>query len=185
MRNPARLLAIGFDEPIDADGMRRAALDGSIEKLLTWHQVTAGDFFYIPANTVHAIGAGIGLVEIQQNSDITFRLYDYGRPRELHLDRGIAIADGGVYDMASHRRIPDTGGARLVDGPHFMLDLIEGQPPTEVLARYRDGALVLPLTGECHYDGETIAAGECVLCEDPARIAFQDGNRVLITRHGL
>src|SRR3546814_1631150 len=58
--------------------------------LLVWHPVHAGDFFYIPANTVHAIGGGCSIIEIQQNSDITYRLYDYGRPRELHLDRGIA-----------------------------------------------------------------------------------------------
>ena len=60
----------------------------------------AGDFFYIPANTVHAIGGGCSIIEIQQNSDITYRLYDYGRPRELHLDAGIAVANGGPHDPA-------------------------------------------------------------------------------------
>ncbi len=59
---------------------------GSIEDMLVWHPVEAGDFFYIPPNTVHAIGGGCSIIEIQQNSDITYRLYDYGRPRELHLE---------------------------------------------------------------------------------------------------
>ncbi|WP_394659058.1 class I mannose-6-phosphate isomerase, partial [uncultured Novosphingobium sp.] len=89
---PGAKLGIGFKQPIDADAMRAAALDGSIEDLMEWHVVSPGDFFYIPANTVHAIGAGISLIEVQQNSDITYRLYDYGRPRELHLEESVAIA---------------------------------------------------------------------------------------------
>jgi mannose-6-phosphate isomerase len=80
---PDAKLGIGFDQALSAEAMRKAALDGSIENLLTWHPARPGDFFYIPAGTVHAIGAGIGLIEVQQNSDITYRLYDYGRPREL------------------------------------------------------------------------------------------------------
>jgi mannose-6-phosphate isomerase len=70
--------------------LRAASLDGSIESLLEWHPVKAGDFFYSPAGTIHAIGAGVALIEVQQNLDLTYRLYDYGRPRELHLDEGVA-----------------------------------------------------------------------------------------------
>jgi len=83
---PGATLAIGFDEPITAEQMEAAARDGSIEDLLTWHPVKAGDLFYLPAGTVHAIGPGLSLVEVQQTSDTTFRLFDYGRPRELHLE---------------------------------------------------------------------------------------------------
>jgi mannose-6-phosphate isomerase len=72
-------------------------LDGSIAGLMQWHKVRSGYFFYIPAGTVHPIGAGISLIEVQQNSDITYRLYDYGRPRELYLDDGIAVAKGLPY----------------------------------------------------------------------------------------
>ena len=97
---PGARLGIGFDQVLSADAMRAAALDGSIERLLTWHRVQSGDFFYIPAGTVHAIGAGIGLIEVQQNSDITYRLYDYGRPRELHLDDGVAVSRLTPYDRA-------------------------------------------------------------------------------------
>lgn len=67
---PGATLAIGFREELSADAIRAAALDGSIEHLKQWHSVKAGDFFYIPAGTVHAIGAGISLIEVQQNSDI-------------------------------------------------------------------------------------------------------------------
>jgi len=99
---PGATLGIGFKEPISADAMRAAALDGSIADLLAWHPVRAGDFC-IPAGTVHAIGAGVSLIEIQQNSDITYRLYDYGRPRSLHLDKGVAVARGELYDPTFRR----------------------------------------------------------------------------------
>ena len=100
---PGATLAIGFNAPITPAEMRKAALDGSIEGLLAWHPAKAGDFFYIPAGTVHAIGPGLSLIEVQQNSDITYRLYDYGRPRELHLDAGIAVAHGVPHDPGLRR----------------------------------------------------------------------------------
>ena len=85
-------LGLGLHSAVSADELRNAAVDGSIEHLMDWKPVAAGDFFYVPAGTIHAIGAGITLLEVQQNSDVTYRLYDYGRPRELHLDDGIAVA---------------------------------------------------------------------------------------------
>jgi mannose-6-phosphate isomerase len=85
-------VAIGFRESLTREQLRAAALDGSIEGLLNWVDVKQGDAFFIPAGTVHAIGAGLVLCEIQQHSDITYRLYDYGRARELHLDKAIQVA---------------------------------------------------------------------------------------------
>lgn len=160
---PGACLGIGFDVPISADDMRAVALDGSIETRLVWHEVRAGDFFYIPANTVHAIGAGVTVIEVQQTSDITYRLYDYGRPRELHLDQGIAVALGEVYDLARwHRHVDLSGAARgaisLVAGPHFRLDLaIGGQNATD------DSVLAMPLFGECRVAGQRVAPGGCAL----------------------
>jgi mannose-6-phosphate isomerase len=72
--------------------LREAAVSGEIERLLNWMEVEAGDAFFIPAGTVHAIGGGLALCEIQQHSDVTYRLYDYGRTRELHLDQAIQVA---------------------------------------------------------------------------------------------
>jgi len=60
--------------------------------------VHPGETFFVPAGTIHAIGGGIALCEIQQQSDVTYRLYDYGRPRELHLDRGVEVSFTGVYE---------------------------------------------------------------------------------------
>ncbi len=90
---PGARIAIGFRESISRDRLRQAALSGEIEQLLNWLEVQAGDAFFIPAGTVHAIGGGLALCEIQQHSDVTYRLYDYGRPRELHLDKAIQVSN--------------------------------------------------------------------------------------------
>ncbi len=86
-------LGLGLRAELTSEAARAAALDGSIEHLLNWAPVKPGDTVFIPAGTIHAIGAGLVVAEIQQDSDITYRLYDYGRGRELHLDRGIEVAD--------------------------------------------------------------------------------------------
>ncbi len=95
--DPGASLALGFREDIGKQRLRESALTGEIEQLLEWHPVSAGDTFFVPAGTVHAIGAGLVVAEIQQQSDITYRLYDYGRPRELHLDKGVEVSQTGSH----------------------------------------------------------------------------------------
>jgi mannose-6-phosphate isomerase len=73
--------------------LRKAALSGEIMELLNWIPARRGDTFFVPAGTIHAIGGGLALCEIQQHSDVTYRLHDYGRPRELHLDHALAVSD--------------------------------------------------------------------------------------------
>jgi mannose-6-phosphate isomerase len=92
---PGAQIAAGFRERVSAGKLREAAVSGEIMDLLAWHDARPGDTFFIPAGTVHAIGEGLVLCEIQQHSDITYRLYDYGRPRELHLDRGLEVSHLG------------------------------------------------------------------------------------------
>ena len=99
--DPGARLAIGFREAITPERLRESALNGEIVDLLNWIEVQAGDAFFIPAGTVHAIGGGLALCEVQQHSDITYRLYDYGRPRELHLDKSIQVAFTGASDPKS------------------------------------------------------------------------------------
>ncbi|MGH6747176.1 class I mannose-6-phosphate isomerase [Novosphingobium sp.] len=176
-------LGIGFDAPIGADKLREASLDGSIEELMTWHEVAPGDFFYIPANTVHAIGVGVSLIEVQQNSDITYRLYDYGRPRELHLDDGMAVAKGEVYDLARwHKRVPAEGSAVLVDGPLFLLDQVHGRPTAEIAARYPEALLVIPREGTFTVAGDSIAPGGCALAKSLDLVEFPEDGVCLLAR---
>jgi len=170
---PDAKLAVGFREQVSPEQMRAAALDGSIEDLLEWHAVKPGDFIYLSAGTVHAIGAGLSLIEVQQNSDITYRLYDYGRPRELHLDEGITVAEGAPHDPALRRHVPERGDIQLVDGPHFRLDRLDGAPDAATAARYGSKPLlVIPVDGPVGLAGETIEAGECGLADSLSAIAF-------------
>jgi mannose-6-phosphate isomerase len=89
---PGARIALGLRRAVGQDELRAAALDGSIVDLLNWIPVAAGQAFFTPAGTIHAIGAGIALCEIQQLSDVTYRLYDWGRGRELHLDAGLEVS---------------------------------------------------------------------------------------------
>lgn len=178
---PGATLGIGFHEEIGAEAMRAAALDGSIEDLMVWHPVQAGDFFYIPAGTVHAIGAGVSLIEIQQNSDITYRLYDYGRPRPLHLDKGIAVAKGEPYAAALHRHLPPTGTVELARGCYFTAHRVEGVPDAALLAEYDGPMLVLPRRGELELGQQVVRPGECAYAASVSAITFSpEGQSILV-----
>ncbi|MFC3173083.1 class I mannose-6-phosphate isomerase [Novosphingobium bradum] len=180
---PGARLGIGFDHALGPEAMRAAALDGRIEQALTWHAVAPGDFFYIPANTVHAIGAGVSLIEVQQNSDITWRLYDYGRPRELHLDEGVAVARGEPYAAKWHRHVPERGEEVLVDGPLFRLDRIDGPPSDLLRSAYAAGPLlVIPRSGGIAVDGVELAVGECACAQGIDAVAVAGGALALLAR---
>ena len=98
---PPGEIATGFREQLSEQRFKDSVSSGEIENLLDWRKVTAGDFIFVPAGTVHAIGAGLTICEIQQNSDITYRLYDYGRPRELHLEHGTKVSHLGPHANAA------------------------------------------------------------------------------------
>lgn len=139
-------IGMGTLKPLTDDELRAASLSGEIEQLMDWKSVKAGDWFYIPAGTVHAIGAGVNLVEMQQNADITYRLYDYGRPRELHLDRGVAVSDAKPYIEALCGNLGSAGEPQLlVDGPHFRMWYAQGTSAAKLVD---SGPLwVVPLEG--------------------------------------
>ena len=93
---PEAKIALGLRERVTPERLREAAQSGEIMELLNWVPARPGDTFFVPAGTIHAIGGGLALCEMQQHSDITYRLYDYGRPRELHLEHGdCGVAPGG------------------------------------------------------------------------------------------
>ncbi|HTN14232.1 MAG TPA: class I mannose-6-phosphate isomerase [Sphingomonadaceae bacterium] len=184
---PGAVLGIGFTTPVTAEEMRAGALDGSIERMLAWHPVSAGDFVYIPAGTVHAIGAGISLVEVQQNRDCTYRFYDYGRPRELHLDDALKVARGQPHDPALRAHVRKHGHVPLVRGPFFRLDRADG-PPDAALAALYAGAplLVLPLDGAAEggvrVSGEKAACGQCAIAASISDVDISPGVRCLLAQ---
>ncbi len=177
---PGAALGVGFREAITADAMRQAALDGSIEHLLVWHPVKPGDFFYIPAGTVHAIGAGVSLIEVQQTSEVTYRLFDYGRPRELHLDEGMAVARGEIHAPALRQHFPAGHDAVLVEGPLFRLDRTSNA--AALGNRYgKAPVLVIPETGEARIAGEVILPGQCGCAASLAEVTISGS--ALIAQH--
>ncbi|MFA9199895.1 MAG: class I mannose-6-phosphate isomerase [Cypionkella sp.] len=180
---PGAKLAIGFTGPVSPEAMRAAAADGTIEHLLAWHDVRSGDFIYLPAGTVHAIGAGLSLIEVQQASDVTYRLFDYGRPRELHLEQAIAVARGGPHPAHLRRALPPHGAERLVEGPHFRLDRLDGPPTAEVRARYGERPLLaIPLDQAIGAGATSAAPGQCALAETLADLAIPHGAQALVAQ---
>ena len=101
---PGAKIAAGFREPITRSGCVSRRSRAKSKSLLEWFEARPGDTFFIPAGTVHAIGAGLALCEIQQWSDVTYRLFDYGRPRELHLDEGVRVSRLGPHPARQSAR---------------------------------------------------------------------------------
>lgn len=121
------------------------------------------------------------LVEIQQNNDVTYRLYDYGRPRELHLDRGVAVSRAEPYSLPD-RIIALTAEERLIgSAAPFTLDIVQGQAHT---CREIKGELLwfIPLAGTGTLGGESWRRGECWLIEGEATVEVTEPMSALIAQ---
>jgi mannose-6-phosphate isomerase len=143
---PDATIALGTKQAMSKDALRAASLDGSIEQLLDWKPVRTGDFYYSPAGTIHAIGGGLALIEVQQHLDLTYRLYDYGRPRELHLDEAVAVADPAPWTPSYRPAEASPGRNILAAGGAFVLERwtrAEG-----IAAHVPDGTMLVPLAGD-------------------------------------
>lgn len=129
---PGAGVYLGFEDQVTTDQVAAAALDGTLPELLAFAEVAPGDAVFVPAGTVHAIGGGLVLFELQQSSDTTYRLYDWGREgRELHLDAGLACADLGPAPSTVPPDPGESGVRPLVACEHFRIDRID---PTEGVA---------------------------------------------------
>jgi mannose-6-phosphate isomerase len=143
-------IAAGFREPVSRDQVRAAALDGTIVDLIEWFEAKAGGTFFIPSRTVHAIGAGLTICEIQQPSDITYRIYDYERGRELHLEHALAVS----------RLVPHAArSADKVACEYFVTQPLDVSSTT-ALPQVGGDTFLIAIEGEGEVDGQTIRAGE-------------------------
>lgn len=177
---PGARLGLGLTKPVSATKLKTAAILGEIEQLIDWKPVKKGDFFYVPAGTIHAIGADVSVVEIQQNVDITYRIYDYGRPRELHLDEAMAISRLSPYDMKYSREVPEDQSACLSAGPPFELFQIVGSDD-EILSQTKSKEWqVIPLEGAVTVRDKLIKAGECGICPRRSDIDLSKNKKSLI-----
>jgi mannose-6-phosphate isomerase len=111
-------IAAGFRHTLKPEDVRRHIHEGTLEEELMWWPASAGDTYFIPAGTVHAIGGGFVICEIQQNSDVTYRLWDYGRDRPVHVESALAVATLGPF-RGPESPAPFGGGELLASCPYF------------------------------------------------------------------
>ena len=166
-------LGIGTVREASADEVIAAARDGSIVDLLDWRKPAVGDFLYNPAGTIHALGAGLTVLEIQQAVDLTYRLFDYGRPRELHLEESRDVVAARPHVHRLDTRVGETS-MLLVAGPHFGVAWCVGEPP--VLPQGLRDVQLLPIDAPAG----GVGPGECALIDEhQARRLRSDGTFVL------
>ena len=186
LADPGAYLYAGFKTPINAQEYRRLIAEGDITTVLAKHRVHPGDVFYIPAGRVHAIGEGIVLAEIQQSSDLTFRIYDYGRlgmdgkPRELHTDLAAEALDYNVYDnyrtTYSHEALK---AKEVLATRYFNVRVVDTETPFHRnLLKYDSFIISLCIEGDCKIKiretGDEITLREGYSCLIPAAIADYD-----------
>ncbi len=128
---PGAQIGLGLKPGVTQDQFEQAVHDQRAEELLNWMNVFPGEMIYVAGGTVHTLGPGAVIVETQQQSDTTYRLYDYGRPRELHLREGLAAIKPRAKSGKVVRPAPAqlNGGrnrrAPMVGAPYFAVDMFE------------------------------------------------------------
>jgi mannose-6-phosphate isomerase len=143
---PGATVALGLKPGVTAEQVRAGVADGTMEELMEWVPVATGEMIFVDAGTVHAIGPGVVLLETQQTSDITFRLYDYGRPRELHLEQGLAVMQMKTRAGKVAPREMD-GFTRLIEEKYFTVDRFELEVMEPVTVRLDGPGCLVGLEG--------------------------------------
>ena len=158
-------LYYGVKEKLSGEKFREAILDGTITDYLNKVPVKPGDTFFIKAGTIHAIGAGITICEIQQTSDTTYRLYDYkrkdanGNERELHIEKGIVASNLNVQTEFYEKGVQKGNEKLMVSCPFFNVSVIDvsGEEKTSVTDESFAAFTVTEGNGNISVDGETIS----------------------------
>ena len=172
---PEAKVALGLHRRLMPKEFQAAVHDGSISDLVAWRDVTAGDAISVPAGTIHAIGAGVVIAEIQQRSDATFRLFDYGRHRELHIGSAIAVADAGPTETQVLPKRLTTERMLLVSNSHFVFEQIY-LPPNSAWSLEADRETwLLVLSGDASAGSLDVAKGDVIFAQSD-RIELHAGN---------
>ena len=183
---PGACLYSGFKEELTPSEYKRRVEDGTIVDALARHEVHAGDVFYIPAGRVHAICSGVLLAEVQQSSDLTYRIYDYkrlgldGKPRELHTELAAQALNFQVEDEYRTEYSTDENRAnRVVESPFFSVRVTELEESFHRnLVKYDSFIITMCLKGDCHIKirstQEEVLLREGFSCLIPAAIADYD-----------
>lgn len=183
---PGAFLYSGFKEQLTDEQYKQKIADGTITDALARHDVKAGDVFYIPAGRVHAICGGILLAEVQQSSDVTYRIYDYnrlgldGNPRELHTELASKALDYNVHDEYRTIYPKDFDRAnRCISSPFFNVRMVDVSSPFHRnLKKYDSFIITMCIKGNCcisiRENGYAIVLNEGHSCLIPACIADYD-----------
>ena len=172
---PGTYLYAGFSKSITSEEYRRRVEDGTICEVLAKHPIRMGDAFFIPAGRVHAICGGALIAEVQQSSDITYRIYDYGRmgmdgkPRELHTELAVDVLDYTVHKEYSISYPMELNKANLVCECEFFTVRMQ-RLTTEVarnLKHYDSFVVYVCMRGECMI-GDSVHLKQGYSCLVPA-----------------
>ncbi len=181
---PDATIALGTREVTSREALAAGALDGSIVDMLDWRPVRAGEFYYSPAGTVHAIGAGITLIEIQQNVDLTYRLYDYGSARDLHLSAGIAVSEPVPFVAPGIPGEVTEGRALLCEGGKFVIERWSWAGERALRLPDAVSGWLVPVVGGGTIDGVGFSAGQGWMVEGRAVLSLPPGADVLFAYPG-
>jgi mannose-6-phosphate isomerase len=183
--DPEGTIGVGLKERLSSDALRQAALSGEIEDLLDWRAVKRGDVLFSPAGTIHAIGAGVAIVEIQQNVDVTYRLYDYGRDRGLHLDEAVPVARAEPYTPPVRNIAGAPAGRQLLaSGGHFVLESWSGEGTLHLGATAGDPLFLICVEGSAAAAGERLEKGSVWLVEGDCAVEAEADALLLLAYCG-
>ena len=183
---PGARVAIGLKQRLTPEELRASIRDGSIANLTQWRPVAKGDIIFVPAGTIHAIGAGIVLAEIQQRSDTTFRLFDYGSQRELHEENAIAVSEAGPAQTQAGQRRLTAARTALITNSHFILERVELQAKSRWTLNADSETWIVVIEGCATIGSISASVGDAVFAEaDRAGIEVgPDGMNCLLAYPG-
>ena len=161
-------VAVGLTARLTQTELRWAIEDGSLAALLAWRSVAADDVISVPAGTIHAIGGGITLVEVQQNSDTTFRMSDPDHGRTLHIDHAVAAARAGPVELQARPVKLSSERTVLLSTTHFVVERIELPANTTWCLSGARETWLYGLFGSATAGGHTLAAGNALFAEAAA-----------------
>jgi mannose-6-phosphate isomerase len=176
---PVAAVALGLKDGVDAAAVKAAVADGAsgnMESLMEWVPVSVGDMLFVDAGTVHAIGPGVVLLETQQTSDVTYRLYDYGRPRELHLEKGLQVIKPKTAAGKVAPKVMD-GFTRLIEQKYFVVDRFDFGEVTEASVSFDGPGCLVGLAGRTVV---STSENEVVLYPGQAVVVPQGASGVIV-----
>jgi mannose-6-phosphate isomerase len=184
---PGAKVAVGLKERLEPRRLRQAVDDGSIVRHIAWRTVLPGDVVFVPAGTIHAIGAGLVIAELQQRSDATFRMFDFGRKRELHVASAIAVADAGPagFDLKPKRLTDER--TLLASQPHFAFERIVLAPGAALNLDAERETWLLVVSGNARTRKFGVGIGDAIFAQSD-RIegqAGRDGMACLVAYSGV